>query len=68
MLHTSFKVIYLSVPDKIFKGFLPYMGIVAIFVMYLYHLNNILFNHPMEAPHEIWLQLAQWFLSRCLKL
>ena len=32
------------------------------------HLNNILFNHPMEVPHEIWLQLAQWFLSRCLKL
>ena len=35
------------------------MGMVAILVMYLYHLNNILFNHPMEAPHEIWLQSAQ---------
>ena len=32
------------------------------------HLNKISFPHPIEAPYEIWLWLAQWFLRRrCLK-
>ena len=26
------------------------------------------FPHPKEAPHEIWLQSAQWFQRRCLKM
>ena len=31
-------------------------------------LNKLSFPHPMEAPYEIWLQLALWFLRRrCLK-
>ena len=30
--------------------------------------NKLLFPQPMEAPYEIWLWLAQWFLRRrCLK-
>ena len=33
MLHTSFVEIGLPVPQKIFKGFLPYMGMAAILVM-----------------------------------
>ena len=32
------------------------------------HLNKLSFPHPMETPYEIWLQLAQWFLRRCLKV
>ena len=34
MLHTKFRGIGLPVPEKkIFKGFLPYMGMAAILVM-----------------------------------
>ena len=33
MLHTKFCGIGLPVPEKIFKGFLPYMGVEAILVM-----------------------------------
>ena len=29
--------------------------------------NKLSFIHPIEAPYEIWLWLAQWFLRRCLK-
>ena len=32
------------------------------------HLNNLSFTHPTEAPQEIWLWQAQWFLRRCLKM
>ena len=28
------------------------------------HLNKISVPSPMEAPHEIWLQSAQWFQKR----
>ena len=32
-------------------------------------LNKVLSCHPTEAPYEIWLWLAQWFLTRrCLKM
>ena len=32
------------------------------------HLSKLSFPHPIEAPYEIWLWLAQWFLRRrCLK-
>ena len=30
------------------------------------HLSKLSFPNPIEAPYEIWLWLAQWFL-RCLK-
>ena len=33
MLHTKFLEIGLPVPEKIFKGFLPYVGMAAILVM-----------------------------------
>ena len=33
MLHTSYKVIGPLVLEKIFEGFLPYMGVAAILVM-----------------------------------
>ena len=32
MLHTKFRQIGPPVPEKIFEGFLPYMGVVAILV------------------------------------
>ena len=32
------------------------------------HLSKFSFPNPIEAPYEIWLWLAQWFLRRrCLK-
>ena len=43
--------------------FLGYIGVAAI----LDRLNNLSFPHPMEAPYEIWLWLAERFLRRCLK-
>ena len=33
MLHTKFRGNQLPVPEKIFEGFLPYMGVSAILVM-----------------------------------
>ena len=31
--------------------------------------SKLLFPHPMDAPHEIWLQSGQWFQrKRCLKM
>ena len=30
-------------------------------------LNKLSYPHPIKAPYEIWIWLAQWFLGRCLK-
>ena len=44
------------------------MGMAAILVMWPWPLSKLSFPHPIEAPNEIWLCLAQWFLRRiCLK-
>ena len=32
------------------------------------HLNKFSFPHPKEDPYENWLQSAQWFQRRCLKM
>ena len=40
------------VPEKkIFEGFLPYMGVVAILVMWPRCPNKLTFPRPIEAPH-----------------
>ena len=38
---------------KIFEGFLPYMGMVAILVMCLDFLNTCLLPLPIDASHKI---------------
>ena len=43
------------VPEKIFEGFLPYMGVVAILVFDPDASNKLLFPLSIEAPHKIWL-------------
>ena len=44
------------------------MGMVAILVNGPGPMDKLLFPHPKEAPYEIKLSLAQWFLRRrCLK-
>ena len=43
---------------QVFLKFLPYMGMEAIWPCDLEHLNKLSFPHSMEAPYEIWLQLA----------
>ena len=44
------------------------MGMAAILVMWPGPFEQLSFPHPIEAPYEIWLWLAQWFLKRrCLK-
>ena len=62
MLHTKFRANRPAAPEKkIFEGFLPYMGKAGILVMWPGPHTQTTFPHPMEAPHEIWLQSAQWF-------
>ena len=57
----SFMTIGLLVPEKIFEEFLPYMGMVAIWSCDVDPREQTFVLHSMDAPHEIWLQLAQWF-------
>ena len=40
--------------EKIIKGFLPYMGVAAILLMWQDHLNKLSFPHPKESPYKIW--------------
>ena len=48
------------VPEKIFEGFLQYMGMAVILVM-VDATNKFSFPLPMEAPHEIWFRLDKSF-------
>ena len=43
------------------------MAMAAILVMWPGPFQQTSFPHPIEAPYEIRLWLAQWFLRRCLK-
>ena len=56
MLHTKFRE---SRPagsgEEDFEGFLPYMGVVAIWSCDPDAANKISFRLPKEAPHKIWL-------------
>ena len=54
MLHTNFQSHRPFGSEEDFLRFLPYMGMVAILVMWPGPLNKFLFPHPMEAPYEIW--------------
>ena len=65
MLHTKFQGHRpFGSGEEYFLMFLPYIGMAAILAL----LNKLSFPHPVEAPYEIWLQSAQWFLRRrCLK-
>ena len=49
---------------KIFEGFLPYMGMAAILVVWLRPNEQTFVPHPTEGPYEIWLRLAQRFWRR----
>ena len=51
----SFVEIGPLVPEEIFEGFLPYMGVAAILVCDPDAVNKLLFPLPMEAQHKIWL-------------
>ena len=61
----SFKIISCSVLEKIFEGF---YHIWAWQSCDNDRLKELSFPRPMEVPHKIWLQLAQWFLRSCLKM
>ena len=69
MLHTKFKGHHsFGSREEDFLRFLPYMGMAAILVMWPGPFEQIFVPHPIEAPYEIWLRLAWWFLRRgCLK-
>ena len=54
----------LVLEKKIFEGFLPYMGMAAILVMWPRPHEQLSFPHPIKAPYEIWLRLAQRFWRR----
>ena len=40
--------------EEDFEGFLPYMDVVAILVMWHRPLNKLSFSYPTEAPYKIW--------------
>ena len=44
------------------------MGMAVILVMLPGLFEQTFIPHPKEAAHEIWLQSAQWFQRRCLKM
>ena len=46
--------------EKIFEGFLPYMGVAAIWSCDPDAVNKLSFALPKEAPHKIWF----WFGKR----
>ena len=54
-LMPNFVEIGLLVPEKIFKGFLPYMDVAAILVMQSRCREQTFVPLPMDAPHKIWL-------------
>ena len=61
----SFVEIGLPVLEKkIFEGFLPYMGMAAILVMYLDFLYTHWFPLPIDASYKIWLWLAKRYQRR----
>ena len=47
--------------------FLPYIGMAVILVIWPGPFEQTFVPHPIEAPYEIWLWFAQWFLRRYLK-
>ena len=47
--------------EEVFEGFLSYMGVAVILVMWPSPANKLSFPHSTEAPYEIWLWLAQGF-------
>ena len=63
----SFKVISLWFQRKRFLRFLPIWAWRPYWSNDQDHLSKLSFSRPIEAPYEIWLWLAQWFLRRrCL--
>ena len=65
MLHTNFQGHRPFGSEKIkFLRFLPYISMAAILVMWPGPFERTFFPHPVQAPYEIWLWLAKWFLSR----
>ena len=54
--------------EEDFLRFLPYMGMEAILLIRHGSFEQT-FGPHMEAPYEIWLQLAQWLQRRrCFKM
>ena len=53
MLHTKSQGHRPSGSGEDFEGFLPYMGMAAIWSCDQEHLNKLLFPHPKESPYEI---------------
>ena len=64
MVHTKFHDIGLLVREKKFLEGLPYVGMAAILVMWPGPREQTFVPPSFEPPHEIWLQLAQWFQRR----
>ena len=50
--------------EEDFEKVLPYMGMTAILVMLPRCGKQTYVPLPTEAPYEIWLWLARWFLRR----
>ena len=58
-------IVLLVTEKKIFKGFLPYMGVVAILVSCdKYDWYKFWLTYHKESSYEIWVQLAKCFLRK----
>ena len=68
MLHTKFLGHRPFGSGEDLLRFLPYMGMVASWSCDHDRLKELSFTRPIEPPHKIWFQLAQWLLKRYLKM
>ena len=50
--------------EKCFKGFYHIWTWRPSWLCDINRFNSLSFPYPMEAPHEIWLQSAWWFLRK----
>ena len=53
MLHTKSQGHRPGSEEEVLKGFLPYMDVTAILVMWQDHLNKVSYPRPKESPYEI---------------
>ena len=68
LLVTSVICCFLVPEKKIYLGFYHIWAWWPSWSCDQDHLSKHLFPHPIEAPYEIWIWLALWFLRRrCLK-
>ena len=60
----SFVKIGPPVLEKIFEGFLPYIGMAVTWSCDQHHVNKFSFPCTRKLSYKIWFRMAQWFLRK----